>query len=93
MADEEGTRSPKGQGLLRKEGPATDAILSPNLVLTHFKCSLKSFHRTFYESHPALGELSTKFSLLLKGFQQKSACFRRGFGEPGFGEPAFEELC
>ena len=29
---------------------------------------------TFNESHPAFGELSTKVRLLLKGFQQKSAC-------------------
>ena len=43
-------------------------ILSQNLVLSRF---LKGF----YESHPALGVLSTKFSKLLKGFQQKSACF------------------
>ena len=79
-------RSPKDQGLLRKEGPPTYAILSQNLVLSRFTRFLKGHHRAFYESHPALGVFSTKVSLLLKGFQQKSACFRRAFGEPAFVE-------
>ena len=74
-------RSPKGQGLLRKEGPPTYAILSRNLELSRFTLLLKGHHRAFYKSHPALGVFSTKVSLLLKGFQQKSACFRRGLGE------------
>ena len=55
-------------------------------VLSRFTYFLKGFHRACYESHPALGELSTKVNLLLKGFQQKSACFCRGFGEPALGE-------
>ena len=70
-------RSPKGQGLLRKEGPPTYAILSRNLVLLWFTCFLNGHHRAFYKSHPTLGVFSTKVSLLLKGFQQKSACFQR----------------
>ena len=69
----------KGQGLLRKEGPPTYAILSRNLVLSRFTCFFKGHHRAFYESHPALGVFSTKVSLLLKGFQQKLVCFRRAF--------------
>ena len=95
VADVEGTRdrrSPKSQGLLRKEGLPTYTILSQNLVLSQFACFLKGFHRAFYESHSALGELSMKFNLLLKGFQQKSASFHRGFGESTFVEPAFGEL-
>ena len=76
----------KVQGLLRKEGPPTYVILSRNLVLSRFTRFLKGFHRAFYESHPALGELSTKVNVLLKGFQQKSACFQRAFREPAFGE-------
>ena len=68
-------RSPEGQGLLRKEGPPTYAILSQRLVLSQFARFLKCFHRAFNKSHPALGKLKTKVSLLLYGFQQKSACF------------------
>ena len=79
-------RYPKGQGLLRKEGPPTYAILSRNLVLSRFTRFMNGHHRAFYESHPTLGVFSTKVSLLLKGFQQKSACFRRAFGEPAFRE-------
>ena len=55
VADVEGPRerrSPKGQGLLRKEGPPKYAILSQNLVLSRFTRFLKGFHRTFNESHP-----------------------------------------
>ena len=70
-------RSPKGQGLLRKEGPPTYAILSRNLVLSRFTRFLNGHHRAFYKSHPTLGVFSTKVSLLLNGFQQKSACFQR----------------
>ena len=83
MADVEGTlerRSLKGQGLLRKEGPTTYAILSRNLILSQLTRFLKGHHRAFYESHPALGVFSTKLSLLLKGFQQVrllSESFRR----------------
>ena len=62
-------RSPKGQGLLRKEGPPTYAILSQNLVLSRFTRFLKGFHRAFNESYPAFiepvfVELSTKAILL-----------------------------
>ena len=50
VAEVEGARerrSPKGQGLLRKEGPPTYAILSRNLVLSRFTRFLKGFHRAF----------------------------------------------
>ena len=57
-------RSPKGQGLLRKEGPPTYAILSRNLVMSRFTHFLKGFHRAFNESHPAFEELSMKAILL-----------------------------
>ena len=57
-------RSPKGQGLLRKEGPPTYAILSQNLVLSRFMRFSKGFHRAFNESHPAFKELSRKAILL-----------------------------
>ena len=53
-------RSTKGQGLLRKEGPPTYAILSQNQVLSRFTPFLKGFHRAFNESHPAFIELSMK---------------------------------
>ena len=46
VAQVEGTwerRSPKGEGLLRKEGPTTYAILSRNLVLSRFIRFLKGF--------------------------------------------------
>ena len=49
-------RSPKGQGLLRKEGPTTYAILSRNLVLSRFMRFLKGFHIALIESHPAFKE-------------------------------------
>ena len=65
VADVEGPRdrrSPKGQGLLRKEGPPTYAILSRNLVLSRFTRFLNGHHRAFYESHPTLGVFSTKVS-------------------------------
>ena len=55
-------RSPKGQGLLRKEGPPTYAILSQNLVLSRFTRFMNGHHRAFYESHPTLGVFSTKVS-------------------------------
>ena len=72
VAEVEGARerrSPKGQGLLRKEGPPTYAILSRNLVLSRFTRFLKGFHRAFNKSHPApiepvFLELSTKAILL-----------------------------
>ena len=70
----------------RKVRVPTNAILSRNLVLSRFTCFLKCHHRAFYESHPALGVFSTTVNLLLKGFQQKSACFRKGFGELAFDE-------
>ena len=79
-------RCTKGQDLLRKEGPPTYDILSRNLVLSRFTRFLKRHHKAFYESHPALGVFSTKVNLLLKGFQQKSVCFQRTFGEHAFGE-------
>ena len=72
-------RYPKGQRLLQKEGPPTYAILSQNLVLSRFTRFLNGHHRAFYKSHPTLGVFSTKVSLLLKGFQQKSACLGRFF--------------
>ena len=52
-------RSPKGQGLLWKEGPPTYAILSQNLVLSRLTCVLNGFHRALNESHPAFVKLST----------------------------------
>ena len=74
MAEVEGARerlSPKGQGLLRKEGPPTYAILSRNLVLSLFERLSQGFqrkpscfHRAYYESHLAFVELSTKAILL-----------------------------
>ena len=78
MADVGGTqerRSPKGQDPLRKEGPSTYAILSRNLELMRFMRFLKGFHRAYYESHPALGDFSTKVSLLLKGFYKSQPAF------------------
>ena len=71
----------KGQGLLRKEGHPTYAILFQNLVSSRLTRFLRGHHGALYKSHPALGVFSTKVSLLLKGFQQKSARFRRAFGE------------
>ena len=47
-------RSPKGQSLLRKEGPQTYAILLRNLVLSRFTLFVNGHHRAFYESHPSL---------------------------------------
>ena len=66
-------RSLKGQGLLRKEGPPTYAILSRNLVLSRFferlsqgfRRKLSCFRRAFNETHPAFVELSMKAILLL----------------------------
>ena len=72
VADVEGAqerRSTKGQGLLRKEGSPTYAILSRNLVLSRFTPFLKGFHRAFNESHPAFVDLSTKTILLSYSFQ------------------------
>ena len=82
-------RSRKGQGLLRKEGPPTYAILSRNLVLSRFTRFLKGFHRVFNESHPAFIELTTEAILLSKSFQQKPSCFRRAFNKSHL---AFVEL-
>ena len=68
VADVEGARerrSPKGQGLLLKEGPPTYAILSRKLVLLQFMRFLKGFRRTLNKSHPAFVEHSTKVILLL----------------------------
>ena len=84
VADVEGPRdqrSTKVQGLLRKEGPPTYAILLQNLVLLQFMRFLKGHHRAFCESHPTFGVFSTKVSLLLKCIQQKSARFLRDFRE------------
>ena len=53
-------RSTEGQGLLRKEGPPTYAILLRNLVLSRFTRFLKGFRRAPNESHPAFIKLSTK---------------------------------
>ena len=101
VADVEGPqdrRSTKGQGLLRKEGPPTYAILSQNLVLSRFTRFMKGHQRAFYESHPTLRVFSTKVSLILKGIQQKSARFRRAFRalpesfQRAFVEPAFVEI-
>ena len=67
VADVEGARdqrSPKGQGLLRKEGPPTCAILSRNSVLLRFTRFLKGFRRALNKSHPAFVEHSTKAILL-----------------------------
>ena len=67
VADVEGAwerRSPKGQSLLRKEGPLTYAVLSGNLVLLWFAHFLKVFCRAPNESHPALVDLSLKVILL-----------------------------
>ena len=72
-----GTAQPKGQCFLRKEGLPTYAILSRKLVLTHLTHFIKGFHRAFFKSHPDLGGLSTKVSLLLKGFRQKLAWGKR----------------
>ena len=79
-------RCTKGQGLLRNGGHQTYAILSQNYVLSRFTRFMNGHHRAFYENHPTLGVFSTNVSLLLMGFQQKSACFRRAFGEPAFKE-------
>ena len=58
-------RSPKGEGLLRKGGPLTYAILSRNLVLSGFMRFLKGFRRALNKSQHAFIELSTKIILLL----------------------------
>ena len=93
MADVEGPRNRrfvKGQCLLRMEGPPTYAILSRNLVLSQFTRFLIGHHRAFYESHPSLGELSTKFTLAFEGFSTKDSLlserFWRAFVEPALGE-------
>ena len=52
------------EGLLRKEGPPTYAILSRNLVMSRFTHFFKGFHRAFNKSHPAFEELSMKAILL-----------------------------
>ena len=67
VADVEGAwerRSPKGQGLLRKEGPPTYDILSRNFLLLRFTRFLKGFRRALNESHPAFVEHSTTAILL-----------------------------
>ena len=90
-------RYTKGQGLLQNEGPPTYAILSRNLVLSQFTRFLIGHHRAFYESHPSLGELSTKFTLAFEGLSTKvsllSERFRRAFVELSESfRIAFEEL-
>ena len=82
----QGAADVERSGSSTKGRTPTYAILLQNLVLSRFMRFLKGRHRAFYESHPALGVFSTKVSLLLKGFQQKSACFRRASGEPTFVE-------
>ena len=80
-------RSTKGQGLLRKEGPPTYAILSQNVVLSRFTLSLSFERKTscsgraFNESHPASSELSMKDTLILLSYsvQLKPSCFCRAF--------------
>ena len=68
-------RSPKGQGLLRKEGPPTYAILSQNnsivVIYTLFERLSQDFQRkpsclrrAFNKSNPAFVDLSTKALLL-----------------------------
>ena len=68
-------RYPKGQGLLRKEGPPKYAILSQNLVLSRFTLFMNGHHRAFVE--PTFVELSESF--------------RRAFGEPTFGELSYNQ--
>ena len=92
VADVEGAqerRSTKGQGLLRKEGPPTYAILSRNSVLSRFTRFLKGFHRAFNESHPAFIKLSKKAILLPKSFQRNPSRLRRAFNKSHL---AFVEL-
>ena len=67
-------RSPKGQGLLRKEGPPTNANLLRNLVLSQFTPFLKGFHRALNESHPAFIELSMKV-ILFRAFTESHLAF------------------
>ena len=57
-------RSTKGQGLLRKEGPPTYAILSQNSALSRFTRFLKGFCKALNESHPAFIEYSAQVILL-----------------------------
>ena len=70
VARARGRCSPKGQGLLGKEGPLTYAVLSQNLVLLRFTRFLKGFHRVLNKSHPAFVELSGKAILVLLSFQR-----------------------
>ena len=79
-------RSPKCEGLLRKEGPRTYAILSRNLLLSQFICFLKGFRRAFNESNPAFGELSMNVNMLSEDFQQMSACLWRACFQRAFNE-------
>ena len=106
VADVEGPRdrrSPKGQGLLRKEGPPTYAILSRNLELSRYTRFMNGHHRAFNESQlsqPAFEGLPTKVSLLSESFWRArfqrvfvefSSSFRRAFGELTFGELSYNQ--
>ena len=102
VADVEGTRerrSPKGRGLLRKEGPQTYASLSRNLVLSRFTRFLNCHHRAFYKSHPTFnfGSFFNESQLAFEGLPTKvsplSDSFRRAFVEfPESFQRAFGEL-
>ena len=72
-------QSPNGQGLLRKGGPPTCAILSPNLVLSQCTHFLKGFHRALSKKQLVFKGLSTKVSLFSESFPR--AYFQRAFGE------------
>ena len=88
VADNEGPRdqrSPKGQGLVQKEGPPTYAILSRKLVLSRCTCFLKGFHKASTKVL-LLSESFNESQLDFEGLSTNSACFRRAFGEPAFGE-------
>ena len=73
---------PKGQGLLRKEGPPTYALLQ-NLVLSH---RVKTNVFVAKLSNVAIYAL---FERLSQGFQRKPSCIRRAFNESN---RAFVEL-
>ena len=65
VADVEGMRDRRSQLRVFYERNRR-FFLSRNLLLLRFTRFLKGFHRAFYKSHPAMGELSTKVSLLFK---------------------------
>ena len=105
MADVEGPqdrRSPKGQGLLRKEGPPTYAIFSRNLILSRFTRFMNGHHRAFYKKSSYFGSvfiesqlsqlafegLPTKVSLLSESFRRVSREFSESFRR-AFGELSY----